>query len=169
MEILLLELTWPLQAHFSIQMTHSLGRVSPQDKAFTKVRLWYTHELLFLPRQDSPITEGKNYWFYIMERTTVFTLCFYITLQEAKSWLIISLSKCCKFKTWEVIYRLENEYMWTWRDSSMGTVLINKFITWLPTEPLAGLAPIFSFENCPYSALPKRFLYEAITFFQNLT
>ena len=112
MEILLFELTWQLQAHFSIQMTHSLGRVSPQDKAFTKVRLWYTHELLFLPRQDSPIYRreellflhyGKNYCVYVM-------FLHYITGSQE---LTYSLSKCYKFKTWKVIYRLESEYMWT--------------------------------------------------------
>lgn len=63
---IIIGINWPLQAHFSIQMTLPLGRVRPSDKVFPhKGQTWYTHELLFLPRQDSPITEG---------RTTDFTL-----------------------------------------------------------------------------------------------
>lgn len=73
-------------------------------------------------------------------RTTVFTLW---KLQEARSWLTISLSKCYKLKTWNIIYRLENEYTWTSRNSCMGTVLINKFITWLLADTLAGVAQSF--------------------------
>lgn len=79
-------------------------------------------------------------------RATVFTLW---KLQEAKSWLIISLSKCYKLKTWSVIYRLENEYLWTIKRLLYGQS-INKQIHYMtPNRDPCRYSTVFSSETAP--------------------